>query len=45
MELVIRSLERTSVTIIPDTIALERETLLTQYIIKSWELDFRNASK
>ena len=45
MDLKVRKLEQFSVKLIPDMIIMESETVLTQYIISSWSLDYRNTGK
>ena len=42
MDLEVRQLEQSSMKLIPDLMMMESETVLTQYIISSWSLVYRN---
>ena len=41
----LRDLDKTTVNLIPENIFMEGDTLLVQYIIKSWTLDRKNISR
>ena len=41
----LRDLDKTTVNLIPENIFMEGDTLLVQYIIKSWKLDRKNISR
>ena len=41
----LRDLDKTTVNLIPENIFMEGDTLLVQYIIKSWTLDPKNISR
>ena len=40
----IRDLERSTVNLIPELVFMESDTVLVQYIISKWSLDYRNSS-
>ena len=42
--MIVRDLERGAMKITPDKIMMEGETVLTQYIIPYWNLDYVNKS-
>ena len=42
--MMVRDLEKKVLMITPDSIMMEGETVLTQYIILSWKLDYMNQS-
>ena len=42
--MMVRDLEKKVLMITPDSIMMEGETVLTQYIILSWKLDYVNQS-
>ena len=42
--MMVRELERGAMKITPDLIMMEGETVLTQYIIPYWSLDYVNTS-
>ena len=44
VNLMVRKLEISVMEITPHIIAMESETVLTQYIITNWTLDYKNAS-
>ena len=44
MNLMVRKLEISVMEITPHIITMESETVLTQYIITNWTLDYKNAS-
>ena len=41
----IRELEQSTVTLIPKLVFMKSDTVLVQYIISKWSLDYRNSSK
>lgn len=41
----LRDLDKTTVNLIPESIFMEGDTLLVQYIIKSWTLERKNISR
>ena len=41
----IRELERSTVNLIPKLVFMESDTVLVQYIISKWSLDYRNSSE
>ena len=41
----IRELERKTISLVPELVFMESDTVLVQYIISSWSLQFRNASE
>ena len=45
VDLEVRKLEQSSVELIPNLILMESETVLTQYIIASWSLVYKDESK
>ena len=44
MELVVRKLETKIMEIVPNALRMESQTVLTQYIIKNWTLDYVDKS-
>ena len=45
MDLELRELERASISLIPKTVMMESKTVLTQYIISKWSLEYKTESK
>ena len=43
--MVVQKLDFRTVRLIPDTIVMESEKVLTQYFITTWSLVYRNSSK
>jgi hypothetical protein len=43
--MVVQKLDFRTVSLIPDTIVMESETVLTQYVIATWSLVYRNESQ
>ena len=41
----IRDLEKTTISLVPELVFMESDTVLVQYIISSWSLQHRNASE
>ena len=41
----IRELERKTITLLPELVFMESDTVLVQYIISSWSLQYRNNSE
>ena len=41
----IRDLERSTINLVPEQVFMEGDTILVQYIISSWSLQYRNTSK
>ena len=41
----IRALERSTISLVPELVFMESDTVLVQYIISSWSLQFRNDSE
>ena len=42
MDLRIRELEQASIKLIPNVVVMAGDTILTQYIITKWALEYRN---
>ena len=45
MDLELRELERASINLIPKIVMMESKTVLTQYIISKWSLEYKTESK
>ena len=43
--MIVRELERSAIRIVPDLIMMERDTVLTQYTIPYWSLQYLNQCK
>ena len=41
----IRDLEKTTINLVPELVFMESDTVLVQYIISSWSLQYRNDSE
>ena len=41
----IRELERLTINLVPELVFMESDTVLVQYIISSWSLQYRNDSE
>ena len=41
----IRDLEKTTISLLPELVFMESDTVLVQYIISSWSLQYRNHSE
>ena len=41
----IRELERKTISLVPELVFMESDTVLVQYIISSWSLQYRNDSE
>ena len=41
----IRELERSTISLVPELVFMESDTVLVQYIISSWSLQYRNDSE
>ena len=41
----IRDLEKTTISLVPELVFMESDTVLVQYIISSWSLQHRNDSE
>ena len=41
----IRDLEKTTISLVPELVFMESDTVLVQYIISSWSLQYRNHSE
>ena len=44
MDLELRELERASINLIPKIVMMESKTVLTQYIISKWSLEYKTES-
>ena len=44
MDLELRDLERASINLIPKIVMMESKTVLTQYIISKWSLEYKTES-
>ena len=45
VDMEIRDLEKTTISLVPELVFMESDTVLVQYIISSWSLQHRNASE
>ena len=45
VDMEIRELERLTINLVPELVFMESDTVLVQYIISSWSLQYRNASE
>ena len=45
VEIIVKNLDKFGVEITPNTIKMLGETVLTQYIVKSWTLGYKNESE
>ena len=45
MDIELKDLEKASVNLTPESIFMEGDTVLVQYIIQKWSLHIRNESK
>ena len=45
VDMEIRALERETISLVPELVFMESDTVLVQYIISSWSLQLRNASE
>ena len=45
MQIIVRELEKSAITITPKHIFMEGDTVLTQYIVPKWSLKYINESK
>ena len=45
VDMEIRALERSTISLVPELVFMESDTVLVQYIISSWSLQHRNASE
>ena len=45
VDMEIRELERSTISLVPETVFMESDTVLVQYIISSWSLQHRNDSE
>ena len=41
----VRELERETINLVPESVFMEGDTVLVQYIISSWSLQYRNNSE
>ena len=44
VDMALRDLDKSSLNMVPDEIMMESDTILVQYIIKSWKLQNKNPS-
>ena len=44
VDMALRDLDKSSLNMVPDEIIMESDTILVQYIIKSWKLQNKNPS-
>ena len=44
VDMALRDLDKSSINMVPDEIIMESDTILVQYIIKSWKLQNKNPS-
>ena len=45
VDMEIRELERSTISLVPELVFMESDTVLVQYIISSWSLQYRNHSE
>ena len=45
MDLELRELERSSILLVPKDVVMESETVLTQYIISKWSLQYKSEGR
>ena len=45
VDMEIRELERETINLVPELVFMESDTVLVQYIISSWSLQYRNDSE
>ena len=45
VDMEIREPERSTISLVPELVFMESDTVLVQYIISSWSLQLRNASE
>ena len=45
VDMEIRALERSTISLVPEVVFMESDTVLVQYIISSWSLQYRNDSE
>ena len=45
VDMEIRELERETINLVPELVFMESDTILVQYIISSWSLQYRNNSE
>ena len=45
VDMEIRELERLTINLVPELVFMESDTVLVQYIISSWSLQYRNDSE
>ena len=45
VDMEIRALERSTISLVPELVFMESDTVLVQYIISSWSLQYRNDSE
>ena len=45
VDMEIRALERSTISLVPEQVFMESDTVLVQYIISSWSLQYRNHSE
>ena len=45
VDMEIRALERSTISLVPELVFMESDTVLVQYIISSWSLQYRNHSE
>ena len=45
VDMEIRALERSTINPVPELVFMESDTVLVQYIISSWSLQYRNDSE
>ena len=45
VDMEIMALERETISLVPELVFMESDTVLVQYIISSWSLQHRNASE
>ena len=45
VDMEIRELERETISLVPELVFMESDTVLVQYIISSWSLQYRNDSE
>ena len=45
MDLELRELERSSILLMPKDVVMESETVLTQYIISKWSLQYKSEGR
>ena len=45
VDMEVRELERETINLVPESVFMEGDTVLVQYIISSWSLQYRNNSE